>query len=374
MKSSTKNIHVGLHQSDPIFGSVVPPIYLTSTYQFPSVREGALRFAGKSKGMVYSRFTNPTVAALQERLAALEGGEMALATSSGMAAITLTFLHFLKTGDSIVAHPVLYGGTCEFLFHMAKRYGINVRSVDFQDPQKVEAAVDRTTKLIYFESPTNPLLEIIDIKKITAVAKKHKVITVFDNTFAPPPLQFPIKMGVDIVIHSLTKYIGGHSDLIGGAIIGSKKLLEPLFAHSYIFFGPTMSPFTAYLALRGLTTLEVRVKKETETAQKIVKYLKNNPKVSKVNYPGFGGVLSFEIKDGYRAGEKLANSVKVITLAVSLGGVESLIEHPASMTHSELTLEERKNSGINDGLIRISVGLEDEDDLIADLKQAFAAI
>ena len=260
MKSSTKNIHVGVHNSDPVFGSVVPPIYLTSTYQFPSAKEGALRFAGKSKGMVYSRFTNPTVAALQDRLAALEGGEMALATASGMSAITLTFLHFLKTGDSIVAHPVLYGGTCEFLFHMAKRYGIDVRSVDFQDPKKVEAAIDKTTKLVYFESPTNPLMEVIDIEKITAIARKHKVITVFDNTFAPPPLQFPIKMGVDIVIHSLTKYIGGHSDLIGGAIIGSKKLLEPLFAHSYIFFGPTMSPLTAYLALRGLTPLEVAIK------------------------------------------------------------------------------------------------------------------
>jgi methionine-gamma-lyase len=324
--------------------------------------------------MVYSRFTNPTVAALQERLAALEGGEMALATASGMSAITLTFLHFLKSGDSIVAHPVLYGGTCEFLFHMARRYGIEVRSVDFQDPKKVEAAIDRTTKLIYFESPTNPLLEVIDIRKITRIAKKHKVISVFDNTFAPPPLQFPLKLGVDIVIHSLTKYIGGHSDLIGGAIIGSNKLMEPLFAHSYIFFGPTMSPFTAYLALRGLTTLEVRLKKETETTQKIVKYLKDNPKVKKVNYPGFGAVLSFDLKGGYKAGEKLVNAVKVITLAVSLGGVESLIEHPASMTHSELTPEERKQSGIGEGLIRIAVGLEDEEDLIKDLKQAFSSI
>lgn len=374
MKSATKNIHVGVHQADPVFGSVVPPIYLTSTYQFPTAKEGALRFAGKSKGMVYSRFTNPTVAALQNRLAALEEGEMALATASGMAAITLTFLHFLKTGDSIVAHPVLYGGTCEFLFHMAKRYGIDVRSVDFKDPKKVEKAIDKTTKLIYFESPTNPLLEVIDIKRIATIAKKHKVISVFDNTFAPPPLQFPLRLGVDIVIHSLTKYIGGHSDLIGGAIIGSKKLLEPLFTHSYIFFGPTMSPLTAFLALRGLTTLEVRIKKESETTKKIVKYLKNNPKVLKVNYPGFGGVLSFDLKKGYKAGEKLANNVKIITLAVSLGGVESLIEHPASMTHSEMTPEERKKSGIGEGLIRISVGLEDESDLISDLKQAFSSI
>ncbi len=390
MKLSTKNVHVGVKESDPNFGSVVPPIYPTSTYIFPSAREGALRFAGKSQGMIYSRFTNPTVSALEKRLAALEGGERAVATSSGMAAITLTFLHFLKSGDSIVVHKVLYGGTCEFLFHMAKRYGIKVRVVNFQDIRAVEQAVDESTKMIYFESPTNPLLEIIDIKKIVAVAKKHKIMTAFDNTFAPPPLQSPLKLGVDVVVHSLTKYIGGHSDMIGGAIIGSNTLIGELYARSYLFFGPTMSPFTAYLAMRGLTTLEVRLEKQSANAMKVALYLEKNKKIAKVYYPGlkshpqfnlakkqmsgFGSVVAFELKGGYKAGEKVANSVKLIDLAVSLGAVESLIEHPASMTHSELTPKERMEAGIGEGLIRLSVGLEDAEDIIADLKQAFARI
>lgn len=390
LKSSTKNIHIGVHEADPTYGSVMSPIYPSSTFIFPNAKEGALRFAGKSKGMVYSRFTNPTVSVLEKRLAALEDAEMALATSSGMAAITLTFMHYLKTGDSIIVHPVLYGGTCEFLFHMAHRYGINVKQVNFQNPKEVEKAIDKTTKMIYFESPTNPLLEIIDIKKIAAVAKRHHILTAFDNTFAPPPLQYPLKLGIDIVIHSLTKYINGHSDIIGGVIIGSRKLIEPIYAKSFIFFGPTMSPFTAFLVLRGMTTLNVRLKKQCETTHIVASFLERHPKVAKVNYPGlkshpqyrlaktqmsdFGSVLSFDVKGGYHAGEKLVNSVKLIHLAVSLGAVESLIEHPASMTHSELTPEERSRAEIGEGLIRLSIGLEDVDDLIDDLRQALAKI
>ena len=391
MKLSTDNIHLGLKESDPIYGSVVPPIYLTSTYIFPSAKEGASRFAGKSKGVIYSRFTNPTVSNLEVRLAALEGGEMAIATASGMSAITLTLLHFLKTGDSIIAHRVLYGGTCELLFHIIEqRYGIKVKVVDFNDIVAVKKAIDKTTKVIYFESPPNPLMEIVDINKVTNLAKKHHIITVFDNTFAPPPLQYPLKLGIDIVIHSLTKYLGGHSDLIGGAVIGSKKLLQPLFTESFIFFGPTMSPFTAYLAMRGMETLEIRIKKQSESTIKIAQFLETHPKITKVYYPGlkshpqhkiaklqmtgFGSVLSFEVKGGYQAGEKLVNSVKVIDLAVSLGAVESLIEHPASMTHSEMTSEERKKAGISDAIIRLSIGLEDIDDLMNDLKQALDKI
>ncbi len=390
MKSSSKNVHIGIRNADPTFGSVVTPIYPSSTYQFPTAHEGALRFAGKKKGMIYSRFTNPTVSALEERLAALEGAERALATSSGMSAITLTLLHFLKTGDSIIAHNVIYGGTYEFLAHILPRYGIKVHLINLSDTTKLEDYIDDTTKMIYFETPTNPLLEVLDISKIVSVAQKHKILTVIDNTFAPPPMQYPHKMGVDIVIHSLTKYIGGHSDLIGGAIIGSMEKIEPIYLKSYIFFGPTMSPFTAYLVLRGLATLEVRMSRQSESAQKIAEFLEKHPKVDKVHYPGLsshpqyelakkqmsgsGSVLSFEVKGGYAAGEKLVNSVKMITLAVSLGAVECLIEHPASMTHSELTPEERKKSGINDSLIRLSIGLEDVDDIIEDLSQAFAQI
>ncbi len=386
MKSPSKNIHIGVHQSDPSFGSVVPPIYLSSSFEFPDAKEGARRFSGEKKGVIYSRFTNPTVYALEKRLASLEGAERALATSSGMAAISLTLLHFLKAGDSIIAHKVLYGGAHEFIQHILPRYGITVHMIDFNNEDEIKKHLDNTTKILYFETPTNPLLEVIDIEKVVSLAKKHKILTVVDNTFAPPPFQYPYKMGVDIVIHSLTKYISGHSDIIGGAIIGNLKHIDPLFKESYIFFGPTLSPFAAYLVMRGLTTLEIRLKEQEKHALKIAQYLERHPKILKVHYPGleshsqrtiikkqmsgYGSVLSFELKDGYEAAEKLVNSVRLITLAVSLGAVESLIEHPASMTHSELSSEERKSAGIPDSLVRISVGLEDVSDIIADLEQA----
>lgn len=386
VRLSTKIIHVGTRESDPTFGSVVPPIYPSSTFIFPSAEEGARRFSGKSKGMIYSRLANPTVQALEKRLASLEEGEAALATSSGMAAIALTLLHFLKAGDSVVSHRVVYGGTFELLENILPRYGIEVRFVDFNDLSQVEKNIDKTTKILFFESPTNPLLEVIDIRKISSLAKKHKILTVFDNTFAPPPMQYPLKLGVDIVVVSLTKYLSGHSDVIGGAIIGSKKYVGQIYKKSFIFFGPTLSPFAAYLVLRGMETLEVRIKKQCQSAYTVAKFLEKHKKVKKVYYPslsshpqyklskkqmnGGGGVLSFEVKNGYEVGKRLANSVKLFGLAVSLGAVESLIEHPASMTHSEMTSEERKKTGIKEALIRLSVGLEDIDDLIGDLKQA----
>lgn len=387
---SSQNIHIGLKKSDPTFGSVVPPIFLSSTFQFPTAHEGALRFSGKKKGLIYSRFTNPTVYALEKKLAAMEHGQRALATSSGMAAITLTLLHHLKAGDSIIAHRVIYGGAYEFIAHMLPKFGVTVHMVDANDIKAVRAKIDSTTKVIYIETPTNPLLEVVDIKKIADLGKKHKILTVLDGTFAPPPIQFPLDLGIDIVIHSLTKYIGGHSDLIAGAIIGKSAVIDPLYFQSYIFFGPTMSPFTAYLVMRGISTLKVRVRQQEQNALKVAKYLEGNKKVSRVFFPGLdshpqralvkrqmdgtGSVLSFTLKGGYRAGEKLVNHVKLITLAVSLGCVESLIEHPASMTHSEMSPQERKESGIDEGLIRISVGLENPDDLIDDLSQAFAKI
>jgi methionine-gamma-lyase len=376
----------GTRLADPVFGSINPPIYLTSTYIFPNAKEGADRFSGKKKGMIYSRFTNPTVSALEARLAKLEKGEMAVATSSGMSAIVTTLLHFLKTGDSIIAHSACYGGTVEFLSRIAPRFGITTHFVDFSDIKNVEKVLDKTTKMIYFESPTNPLLEVFDIRKIAKFARKNKLLTVFDNTFAPPPAQYPLSLGVDIVIHSLTKYIGGHSDLIGGAVIGSKKLVEQFFLKTYAFMGPTISPFSAYLAMRGLTTLNMRYKYQSESALTIARFLEKHPRVVRVHYPGLsshphhgiakrqmkyhGGVMSFEVKGGRKQGEKMVNAVKVIKLAVSLGAVESLIEHPASMTHSELTPVELKHAGISEGLIRLSVGLENTDDVIYDLKRA----
>lgn len=390
LKFSSQNIHIGLKKCDPQFGSVVPPIYLSSTFQFPSAHEGALRFAGKKKGLIYSRFTNPTVYALEKKLAALENAQRALATSSGMSAITLTLMHFLKAGDSIIAHNVIYGGAYEFIAHILPKYGVKVHMVNAGDKKQILSKIDKTTKLIYFETPSNPLLEIIDIKQIAQIGKKYGIITVMDSTFAPPPIQYPHDLGIDLVIHSLTKYISGHSDLIGGAIIGDLKYLDPLYKESYIFFGPTMSPFTAYLVIRGLSTLNVRIRQQEANALKVANFLEKHAKVDKVFFPGLkshpqralikkqmngtGSVLSFLIKGGYHAGETLVNNVKLIALAVSLGCVESLIEHPASMTHSEMTPQERQKSGINDALIRVSVGLEDPEDIIADLTQAFKKI
>lgn len=386
MKLSTKNIHLGVQDSDQTFGSVVPPIYTTSTYRFPNAREGADRFAGRKPGMIYSRFTNPTVATLEKRLAALEGGEMAIATASGMSAIQTTLFHFLKMGDSIVAHKVVYGGTYELITKILPRFGIKAKMIDFKNPDEVEKSIDGTTKILYLESPTNPLLEILDIEKIAAIGKKHKIITIIDNTLAPPPMQTPLKMGIDIVIHALTKYIGGHTDLIGGAIIGPKNLLTNIYARNFIFFGPTMSPYSASLFLRSMATLVVRIEEQSANTAKVAEFLQNHRLIDKVYYPGlashpqhdlaqkqmsyFGGLLSFDIKGGYEAGERMVNSVQMINLAVSLGAVDSLIEHPASMTHSELSVEEQKLSGISPSLIRLSVGIEDVEDILGDLSQA----
>ena len=380
MKHSTKAIHAGLRDSDPAFGSVAPPIYTSSTFVFPDAAEGARRFAGKSKGMIYSRFTNPTVDALQKRIAALERGEDALATSSGMSAITTLFLHTLKQGDTLLAHRVLYGGTVELIRSILPRYGIKTKLIDFTNREAIEQAIDPTVKLLFFETPTNPMLEIVNIENVAQIGKKHGILTAIDNTFAPPPLQYPLKAGIDVAIHSVTKYFGGHSDVIGGAIIGTNDFITNMLMKSYAFFGPTMSPFTAYLTLRGITTLAVRVHAIGKSTQCIAEYLSDHPMVTRVYYPGlknhpnhslassqmsgFGGVLSFEVKGGYEKAQHIANTIQIFSLAVSLGGVESLIEHPASMTHSELTEEEMIASGIQPDLIRLSIGLEDTDDLI----------
>ncbi len=385
MKTTTSNIHTGVHEADPTYGSVVPPIYLSSTFIVPDAKTGAERFAGRDDGLIYARFSSPTVRSLETRLAKLEGTDAAIATCSGMAAITLTAFHFLKAGDSVIAHRVLYGGTYDLFSRIMPEYGIKVHLIDCSKPEEIEKHIDNTTKMIFFETPTNPLLEVIDIRAVVKVAKKHSILTVLDGSFAPAPFQKSIELGVDIVIHSLTKYISGHSDLIAGAIIGKKELLQPM-RKLFGVFGPTLSPFAAYLVMRGMPTLELRFKKQSEQALHIAQYLQKHPAVSKVYYPGlpddaghqiaksqmsaYGSVLSFVLKDGYKAGEKMANSVKVFSLAVSLGSVESLIQHPASMTHAAIPKAERETSGIEDGLIRISVGLEDENDLIADLEQA----
>lgn len=387
---ATKNIHAGNKPEFPI-GAINTPIYASSTYVFPSAKEGARRFTFAKEGTIYSRWGNPTVTALEKKLAALEQTDSAIAVASGMNAITSVFFHFLQAGDALLAHPTLYGGTYQFFANILPRFGIKTKFVDFNKPEALKKRINKQTKIIYFETPTNPLLEIIDIAAISKIGKKNNLLVVMDNTFAPPYLQYPLKQGVDLVVHSLTKYINGHSDIIGGAIIGRKRLVEAVRRQTTFFLGGTMSPFTAFLVSRGLATLKERLRAHCSNAQAIAEFLEEHPKVEKVFYPGlpshsghllaqkqmydgFGGMLSFILKGGYKAGEKLMGRVKIPALAVSLGGVESLIEHPASMTHSEYSKQEREKAGIYDGLLRLSVGIEEVDDLIVDLSTALAKI
>jgi methionine-gamma-lyase len=386
MRLSTKSIHAGLKTADPTFGSVVPPIFPTSTFAVPDADEGSRRYKGESDGMVYSRFTNPTVRAFEERLAAIEEGEDALATSSGMAAISLTLMHYLKAGDTLLLHTSMYGATYHFALNILPRYGIQAKCVNFNDHAALEAALDDTVTALIFESPTNPTIELIDIERITTLARSRGILTIFDNSFAAPPLQYPLKHGIDIVCYSVTKALNGHSDVIAGAIVGAKDRIEPIRRGSFNYFGPAMSPFTAYLAMRGMETLEIRVMKQSENAMKVAEFLRNHPAVSKVNYPGFadhpqhelmkkqmlnaGSIFSFELKGGFAAGKQFVNTIEIIHHAVSIGSVESLTQHPASMTHGGMTDEERAAAGINGSLVRLSVGIEDPDDLIAALRKA----
>jgi methionine-gamma-lyase len=304
-----------------------------------------------------------------------------------MSAITLTLLHILQKGDHILAHPVLYGGTFDFINRCLPRFGIQVTLTDLTNPDEVKKHIKPNTKLVYFETPTNPTMEVLDVKTIVEIAKKNNSLTMVDATFAPRPMQDNAGMGVDIICHSLTKYMGGHSDLIAGAVLGSKEFIKDVRKNSMTVYGPTLSPFAAYLVMRGITTLDLRIQQINKNAAIIAEYLHNHPKIERVYYPsipthpqyelakiqmpgGYGAVMSFEVKGGYESAKNLADSIKIFSLAVSLGGVESLIQHPASMTHSKLTEEERKKTGIKSALIRISVGIEDVTDLQQALEEA----
>lgn len=382
---SSKLLHQG---SKPVFpiGAVCPPIYLSSTYALGTAERGARLFSRKEEGYLYSRPTNPTATVLETKLTALEGGEAAWVASCGMGAISTFFLHFLKSGDHVVSDKCIYGSTFDLLNRVLPRLGIKTTFVQMTDFKEVRKAIGPKTKILYFETPANPLMKVIDIKKIAHLGKKKKVLVAVDNTFAPPFIQFPLKLGADFVIHSLSKYISGHFDNMGGVVVGPKKEVEAIRWETGFIFGPTINPFASWLAMRGLFTLEVRLKKHCESALKIAQFLEKHPKVTRVYYPGlashpqhkiakkqmnggFGGMLAFELKGGLKTGKHLMNHVKLCTLAVSLGGVLTLIEHPASMTHAEYSKEERGKAGISDGLVRLSVGLEEAKDIIADLDQ-----
>jgi len=377
MKFNTKTIH-GKQKPDAAYGSVMPPIYQTSTFVQST--------PGTHKGYAYARSSNPTRHALEDSFASIENGHYGLAFSSGLAAIDAV-LKLLKQGDEVIATHDLYGGTYRLFTKLYEKFGVKFHFVDMQNVESIEAYINSNTKLIWIESPTNPMLNIIDIKHTAKIANKHKVVLAVDNTFATPYLQQPLDWGADIVMHSATKYLGGHSDVVMGALIVNDKDLAERLYFIQNSSGAICGPQDAFLVLRGIKTLHVRMQRHCENAKAIATFLADHPKIKNVYWPGFkthpnhniarvqmkgfGGMVSFTTKENdYKAALKIVENLKIFSLAESLGGVESLAGHPASMTHASIPKEDREKMGIVYSLIRLSIGIEDETDLIADLKQA----
>ena len=383
---STRAIH---HAYDPYAGTgdLNPPIHVSATYTFPTVEDGAARFAGEQAGYVYSRVGNPTTVLLEQRIADLEGGDAALVTASGMGATTSLLWTLLKPGDEVIADKTLYGCTFGFFNHGLARFGVKITHIDLTDPANLAAAIGPATRVVYFETPANPNMRLADIAAIAAIARRHGALTVVDNTYCTPYLQRPIELGADYVVHSATKYLGGHGDLIAGAIVGPRESLDEVrFQGIKDMTGAVLSSQDAFLILRGLKTLALRMDRHCANAQAIAEFLARHDKVAVCHYPGLtgfpqydlarrqmarpGGMVAFELKGGIEAGRRFMNALGLITRAVSLGDAESLAQHPASMTHSFYTPEQRAAHLISEGLVRISAGLEDADDLLADVEQA----
>ncbi|MEL6656519.1 MAG: cystathionine gamma-synthase [Bacteroidota bacterium] len=381
MKFGTKCIHAGL-EPDPSTGAVMTPIYQTSTY--------AQEEPGKHQGFEYARTQNPTRSALERNLAGLEDGQHAVAFGSGLAAMDAV-MRLLEPGDEVIATDDLYGGSYRQMVRVHGRYGIVSNFINLTDIDALRATITDKTKLIWIETPTNPMLKLIDIKAVTEVAQEKGILTCVDNTFASPYLQQPLALGADLVLHSATKYLGGHSDVVMGAVITNNQELADQLYFLQNAVGAVPGPQDCFLMLRGIKTLHLRVERSCKNAKKIAKYLSGHPKVGKVYYPGlkdhpqhelakaqmkdFGAMVSFDFPGGtFETANKVLANTNVFTLAESLGGVESLIGHPASMTHASIPKEERLKVGLTDSLIRLSIGIEDVDDLIADLEQAFRNI
>ncbi|MBC7754983.1 MAG: cystathionine gamma-synthase [Moraxellaceae bacterium] len=380
MKFATRAIHAG-QNPDPTTGAIMTPVYLTSTY----VQESP----GVHKGWEYSRTHNPTRKAYENCIANLESAKYGFAFASGCAATT-TIMHMLKQGDHVVAMDDMYGGTFRLFDKVLRHLGLDFTFTDLTDVKNLEKSIKPNTKLLWLETPTNPTLKLADIKTLSQIAKAKNIIVVVDNTFMSPYFQRPIELGADIVVHSATKYIGGHSDMVGGVAVTNNLQMAEKLAFLSNSMGGIQGPFDSFLALRSLKTLPIRMKAHAENGMKIAEFLEKHPLVDKVVYPGlkshpqyelakeqmtgFGGMITFFIKGGFDSAKKFLESVQVFALAESLGGVESLIEHPAIMTHASVPPEQRKILGIDDSLIRLSVGIEDCDDLLTDLKQAFAQI
>ncbi|SDR88176.1 cystathionine gamma-lyase [Christiangramia echinicola] len=378
VKFNTKTIHGGQENTDPAYGSVMPPIYQTSTYSQST--------PGGHKGFEYSRSGNPTRAALEKSVASIENGKFGLAFGSGLAAIDAV-LKLFKPGDEIITTNDLYGGSYRLFTRIFEDLGIKFHFIGMQDASAIENYINEKTKLIWIETPTNPMMNIIDIEAVSSIAKRHDLLLAVDNTFATPYLQQPLDLGADIIMHSATKYLGGHSDVVMGClVVNDKELAEKLYFIQKAS-GAICGPQDSFLVLRGIKTLHLRMQRHCENGEAVAKFLKSNPKIDKVYWPGFedhpnhdiakrqmsgfGGMISFSTKENtLESATRLVEKLKVFTLAESLGGVESLAGHPATMTHASIPKEEREKTGVVDSLIRLSVGVEDEEDLILDLKQA----
>jgi cystathionine gamma-lyase/cystathionine beta-lyase len=377
VRFETLAIHSG-RGPDPTTGALATPIHQTSTFVFEDV--------GVTRGYDYSRTANPTRKALEDCIAALEGGNAGFAFSSGMAAET-TIMHLLKAGDHVISGDDVYGGTYRLFEMVMKDFGLEFTFLRMDDRSRIEGAIRPNTRMIWIETPSNPLLNIVDIEMVVDIAKRHKLITVADNTFATPYFLRPIDYGVDLVVHSTTKYLNGHCDVIGGAVVTTTDELTERVQFLLNAMGTCAAPFDCWLVLRGIKTLAVRMMQHEENAAQVAIYLEKQPKVKRVFYPGlkshpghetamrqmdgFGGVVSFEIEGGVEAASSFLRNVRVFSLAESLGGVDSLVEHPATMSHASMPEDVRRDVGITDGLVRLSVGLESVDDLIEDLEQAF---
>ena len=385
MKNKNKNfetdaVRTGIERSQ--FGEHSEGLFLTSSFVFKNAQEASKRFSGEEPGNVYSRFTNPTVKSFEERLASLEGADQCIATSSGMSAILATFMSLCKPGDHVVVSKSIFGTSVQLFNNFLAKWGLNISFVNLPDLNAWEAATTKNTKFYFLETPSNPLTEIVDLKKLSQLAKSKKVKLIVDNCFCTPALQKPIDFGADIIIHSATKYLDGQGRCLGGAVLGKKRLMNEVFTFLRNS-GVTLSPFNAWIFLKGLETLKIRMDQQSDNATKLATYLEKNKNISKVYYPGLkshpqyntalaqqssgGAVLSFTVKGGQKAAWKIINKTKLMSITANLGDTKTTITHPATTTHSRLTQEQRDGAGIDDGLVRIAVGLEHIDDIISDL-------
>ncbi len=385
---NSRLIHAG-HKADPT-GAVNVPIYQSSTFAFKNAEHGAALFAGSGEGYIYTRLGNPTIQVLEDSIAELENGFAAVATSSGMGAICTVYMALLQTGAHLVGTASVYGPSRGVVENHFSRFGVESSFVNTSELAQVRDAMRSNTRLVYIETPSNPAMQVTDIEQVAAIAHAHGCPLVVDNTFASPYLQNPLNLGADVVLHSVTKFINGHADVVGGILVAKEAETYKRLRSVMVNLGCNMDPHQAYLVLRGLKTLGVRMERAQRNAMQIARWLEQQPEIESVRYigleshpqhavaqrqmKGFGAMISFELKGGMQAGRRLMDHVRVATLAVSLGGVETLIEHPASMTHAGMSPEARRAAGFSDGLVRYSVGIEDVEDLIADLRQALDAI